>query len=280
MGTRAGGAPRGPRWLLGAIVGGAALLVGGVAGTAAALRHEATPAAPLLTHPVLLAAQEPPGLVAEEREPAPPIGELAGAALESEEAPGAALTEAGAEVSRLLPRPSIPFRTQRDGSRWAGSNCGPAALGMILEARGIAVANDDLRFQTHTYQGTVGMRTGTALQHIARVAEDYGVPTRGLYDADGFHRWTIDELRAEVAQGNPVVALVKYRLLPGREGAAVRFDHYIVLWDLTPDGFVYNDPAYPTAEEGFARTLTNAQLDAAMQPTLVPRQAVAFVFAE
>lgn len=267
-----------PRWLSGALVGLAALLAGCGAQTATSIPPKAAPA-PLLVAPAL-AVEQPPVLVADADEPAAPIGELPGAALAIEETPAAAWAEPAAEVPRLLPRPSIPFRTQRDGSRWAGSNCGPAVLAMILEARGIVVGNDELRFQTHTYQGTVGMRTGTALQHIARVAEDYGVPTRGLYAADGFHRWTIDELRAEVARGNPVVALVKYRLLPGREGAAVRFDHYIVLWDLTPDGFVYNDPAYPTAEEGFARTLSNAQLDAAMQPTLVPRQAVAFVLGQ
>src|SRR3954471_4655927 len=63
-------------------------------------------------------------------------------------------------VFRLI----VPFRTQKDGSRWQGSNCGPATLGMLLDGFGMTGQDtDDLRFRAHTYQGTVGMRTGTAL---------------------------------------------------------------------------------------------------------------------
>ena len=68
-------------------------------------------------------------------------------------------------------RLEVPFRTQKDGGRWQTSNCGPAGLGMVLDAFGVrGQATDDLRFRSHTYQGTVGMRTGTGLEHVARVA--------------------------------------------------------------------------------------------------------------
>jgi hypothetical protein len=182
--------------------------------------------------------------------------------------------EPAAPTPRLA---TLPFRTQRDGSRWAGSNCGPAALAMVLEAWGLSYDNDYLRYLTHTYQGTWGRRGGTALEHMAQVADDFGVRTSGLYAGDEFRRWRLADVRAEVAQGRPVIALVKYRLLPGRENSTVRFDHYVVLWDVTPNGFVYNDPIYPEAHEGYARFMTNAQLEAAMRPTLEPQQAVAFV---
>ena len=193
-------------------------------------------------------------------------------ALVDEDAPGA--PTAGAVARRLG---VVPFRTQRDGSRFAGSNCGPAALAMVLETYGISEGNDDLRFLSHTYQGTAGRRGGTALQHLAHVAEDYGIATAGLYAGEEFHRWTIAELRAEVEQGRPVIVLVKYRMLPGREYSNVRFDHYVVLWGLTADGFIYNDPIYPAADEGYARQMTDTQLEAAMRNTMESRQAVAFV---
>src|SRR5205085_9382495 len=62
----------------------------------------------------------------------------------------------------------VPFRTQKDGGPWQISNCGPATLGMLLDGFGVTgQATDDLRFRAHTYQGTVGMRTGTALEHVA-----------------------------------------------------------------------------------------------------------------
>jgi len=181
------------------------------------------------------------------------------------------------ESAPLVPaRLPLPFRTQRDGSQWAGSNCGPAALAMVLASYGVEQGNDDLRYLSHTYQGTWGRRGGTALQHLAQVAEDFGVRTVGLYEQDSFHQWTTAELRDEVAAGHPVIVLVKYRLLPGREYATIRYDHYVVLWDLTPDGFTYNDPIYSDAAEGLGRYMTDDQLATAMRPTMEPRQAVAF----
>src|SRR5438105_1265512 len=129
---------------------------------------------------------------------------------------------------------SIPFHTQKDGGRFQGSNCGPATLGMVLDAFGMAHDNAELRLETHTYQGTVGARTGTALQHMAHVAADYGLepiglyqPPDGSYQKDGFARWTVDEIRAEVLAGHPVIPLVKFRLLPGHEDSPFRADHYV-----------------------------------------------------
>jgi hypothetical protein len=193
-----------------------------------------------------------------------------------------AASEAPAEVeAEPAPLPSgpvvVPWRTQLDGSRFAGANCGPASLGMILEAFGTKKGTDDLRYRSHTYQGTWGSYTGTALEHLAHVAEDFGVPTRGLYNGRRFHSWTIDELREELRQGHPVMILVKYRLLPGHEGSRAGDDHYIVLWDLDGDKFVYNDPAFTRARDGQARRISAAGLAAATRSAIIPGQAVAFL---
>lgn len=171
----------------------------------------------------------------------------------------------------------VPFRTQLDGSRFAGSNCGPAALGMVLEAYGIQKSTEELRYRSHTYQGTWGSYTGTGLDHLARVAEDFGVPTRGLFEGRRFRAWSIADLREEVSQGNPVIVLTKYRLLPGHEGSGTSFDHYIVLWDVDGDDFIYNDPAFTAARSGYARRISSAKLEAAMRAAIIPRHAVAFL---
>jgi hypothetical protein len=171
----------------------------------------------------------------------------------------------------------VPWRTQLDGSRFAGANCGPASLGMVLEAFGTVKGTDDLRYRSHTYQGTWGSYTGTALEHLARVAEDFGVPTRGLYDGRRFRAWTTDELREELRQGHPVMILAKYRLLPGHEGSRASDDHYIVLWDLDGDKFVYNDPAFSRARDGQGRRISAAGLAAATRSAIIPGQAVAFL---
>ena len=175
-------------------------------------------------------------------------------------------------------RLDVPFRTQKDGGRWQTSNRGPAILGMILDAVGVAgQATDDLRFRAHTYQGTVGMRTGTALQHIARVAEDFGVPTFGLYDGeDRFHAWSMDEIRAQLRAGHPVMPLVRLYLLPGYEGMAPRWGHYVLVTGIASDGFNYSDPLKTDPADGTSRTISAAQLERAMAASHIPGQAVAF----
>jgi len=180
-------------------------------------------------------------------------------------------------------RMSVPFRTQKDGDRFQGSNCGPATLSMVLDAFGMQHGNAELRLLTHTYQGTVGARTGTALQHMAHVAADYGLEPRGLYQRpdgssakDGFARWTVDDIRDEVLAGRPVIPLVKFRLLPGHEDSPFRADHYVVVYGVDGDSFLYHDPIYDSQWEGGARWMSAETLAAAMKPTLVPQQAVSF----
>jgi hypothetical protein len=186
------------------------------------------------------------------------------------------LAPAGIELPDF--RLEIPFRTQKDGGRWQTSNCGPAILGMILDGFGLTGhATDDLRERAHTYQGTVGMRTGTALQHIAQVAEDLGVPTSGLYEADGrFHSWTVDEIRDQLRLGRPVMPLVRLYLVPGYEAIGPRWGHYLLLTGIGQGGFYYSDPLKPDAAEGTGKTISPVQLERAMAGSHIPGQAVAF----
>jgi hypothetical protein len=175
-------------------------------------------------------------------------------------------------------RLEVPFRTQKDGGRWQISNCGPAALGMVLDGFGLrGQATDDLRFRSHTYQGTVGMRTGTALEHLAHVAEDFGVPTFGLFLEDGsFRRWTKADLEAQLRQGRPVMVLVRLYLLPGYESIGPRWGHYILLTGLAGEGFFYSDSLQTDPALGASGYISAAALDQAMLASHIPGQAVAF----
>ncbi|HLH27071.1 MAG TPA: C39 family peptidase [Chloroflexota bacterium] len=260
-----------PRWLGGGLIAGlvgAALVAQAVTARPGAPLAAAPPAPVALAADTASPADAPPALV---------DVEAADAATGLADAPDATNDTLDAAATAPHPRlAEVPFRTQRDGSPYAGSNCGPATLAMVLEAYGVSEGNDDLRYLTHTYQGTWPRRGGTALQYMAQVGEDFGLHAVGLYDGDAFRQWSVADVRAEVEQGHPVIALVKYRLLPGRSYSTVRYDHYVVLWEDTPNGFIYNDPIYSDADEGFGRFMTDAQLDAAMAPTMEPRQAVAF----
>jgi len=172
----------------------------------------------------------------------------------------------------------VPFRTQKDGSPWQTSNCGPATLGMVLDGFGVnGQATDDLRFRAHTYQGTVGWRTGTGLEHVAHVAEDLGVTAVGLTDPDGgFHHWSVDEVERELRRGHPVMPLVRLYLVPGYEGLSSRWGHYILLTGVAPGGYFFSDSLKTDPLAGTTGIISPQQLSRAIEGSHIPGQAVAY----
>lgn len=136
----------------------------------------------------------------------------------------------------------VPYRGQLDGSPYALANCGPTAIGMVLEGFGISVPPGQLRAEVLDTQRIWGNNVGTLITALASVVERHGLQTHGLYDGDSVRRWTLDDVRAELRLLRPVVVQTRYRALPGREGAAYYGDHYIVVTGILDDGFLYNDP--------------------------------------
>lgn len=167
----------------------------------------------------------------------------------------------------------IPYRTQVDGSPAAGANCGPASLGMILDSFGINVATDTLRSRAHRYQGTSGPDTGFLLEVIENVAETYGLEGMNLLQDRRYRRWTLDDVRRHLRAGHPVIPQLRYRLMPGREWAAVNYDHYVVLTGFDGDDFFVNDPI-PWRGEGQGR-ISVAQLLRAWSNSDAPMAALA-----
>jgi hypothetical protein len=173
-------------------------------------------------------------------------------------------------------RLDVPFRTQKDGSRFQGANCGPAALAMVLEAHSSVQTNPDLRWLIQGYMGNQGGRGGTSLPEIAAVGRDFGLTPVGIYDGEEFARWTTQDIEEQLRLGSPVIALVKYRLLPDHTNVTIRFDHYIVIYGVQGDRFLYHDPSWDGPEKGAGLWITSAQLANAMSSASIPQHAVAF----
>jgi len=135
-----------------------------------------------------------------------------------------------------------PYRTQLDGSAYAEANCGPTTVGMALAAFGISVPSGQLRAEALNAQRMWGNGTGTLITALASVVRQHGLSTLELHENGAVRRWTLDDIRAHVQAGHPVVVQVRYRALPGR--SAVRFfgDHYILVTGVLGDSFLYNDP--------------------------------------
>lgn len=172
---------------------------------------------------------------------------------------------------------NVPFRSQYDNSPYQYANCGPASLGMVLEAYGVNVPNGQLRALADQIQGTSGYDDGVALDTLVAIAHQAGLKTVGLSTPDGhYRRWTMGDLILSVRHGYPVITLVHYASLPGHAGSSSTSDHYVVVVGVTPRGFVINDPAYG-GQDGAHLLLQPDQLLTAWRDAAIQSQAAAFL---
>jgi len=161
-----------------------------------------------------------------------------GRAPSSRELPLAYPADTAMDISHVF----APYRTQLDGSAYAEANCGPTAVGMALDAFGISVPSRQLRAEALNAQRMYGNGVGTLITALAAVVENHGLDAQDLYAGGAIRRWSLDEIRAHVQAGHPVIVQVRYRSLPGRGGVYYFGDHYILVTGVVGDGFLYNDP--------------------------------------
>ncbi|TME30104.1 MAG: hypothetical protein E6I75_21050 [Chloroflexi bacterium] len=157
-----------------------------------------------------------------------------------------------------------PYRSQLDGTPFAEANCGPTAVGMALDAFGVSVPPRQLRAEALDAQHMYGNGVGTLITALAQVVEKNGLTAIDLRDdSGGLRRWSLDDIRAHVREGHPVIVQVRYRSLPGRGGAYYFGDHYVLVTGVVGDGFLYNDPI-DIDGIGWDRVISGATLRVAM----------------
>jgi hypothetical protein len=172
----------------------------------------------------------------------------------------------------------VPHRSQFDGTLYAQTNCGPASLGMILEAYGLTgYPTDAIRGEVNKFQGNSDPDEGTSLAAIAAVAQRALLVPVDLYSRPGvYKRWTMDDLRKRLALGQPVITLTRYADLPGNaDYPDTAINHYIVLSGLDGNQFIYNDAAYIPGK-GRGLLMPAETLERAWANSSIPGQAVAF----
>src|SRR5262245_31201171 len=113
------------------------------------------------------------------------------------------VSTAAAPAARWL---EVPHRTQLDGSPYQGSNCGPAAIAMVLAFYGQAASTRALPAEVNDLQGTWGnYGSGTAVRSLATIAARHGLQPLGAYEGVALRRWTLEDVRAELDAGHPVI---------------------------------------------------------------------------
>jgi uncharacterized protein YvpB len=182
---------------------------------------------------------------------------------------------AGRADARWLP---VPYRSQLDGNPYEMADCGPTSLAMVLAAYGKEVPTIDVRSHVNKLQGTEGAYdSGTFIESIFMVSKSFGLRPNGLWpspQATSFKKWSLDDVRAKLDEGQPLIPQVWYRGLPGRESKPYNGDHYIVLIGYVGDDFIYNDPIDKDGP-GYARRISAAQLDKAWRNSDFPYAGVA-----
>ncbi|HEY0581710.1 MAG TPA: LysM peptidoglycan-binding domain-containing protein [Chloroflexota bacterium] len=183
-----------------------------------------------------------------------------GRAPATRELPQAYPADTAMDISHVF----APYRSQLDGSPFAEANCGPTAVGMALEAFGVSVPSRQLRAAALDAQRMYGNGVGTLITALAQVVQQNGLSAMDLRDETGnIRKWGLDEIRAHLQAGHPVIVQVRYRSLPGRGGVYYFGDHYILVTGILGDGFLYNDPI-DIDGLGWDRVISAATLRTAM----------------
>jgi hypothetical protein len=170
-------------------------------------------------------------------------------------------------------RLDVPYRTQLDGSISSAANCGPTSVSMAIESFGIYIPTAQARALANRAMGVYDPFGGTTLESLRSVAEASGLQGLDLFQDGKYRRWTLDDVRAHLRAGHPVIPELRYRLMPGREWVWVSYDHYVVITGMVGDDFIINDPV---GLDGHGeRVLTAAQLQRAWMNSDNPGAAVA-----
>ena len=129
---------------------------------------------------------------------------------------------------RVLP---VPHKAQVGATANARRNdCGAACVAMVLEAVGNPATVDAIAVKYQTAANRY--MTFTELMMALR---DHGVGNRYARPLP------VADIAAEIARGNPVIALVKYPKLP-RQFANFTGSHFVVVYGVRDGEFLYHDP--------------------------------------
>ena len=158
-----------------------------------------------------------------------------------------------ASSKRLL----VPWLGQLgDTAAYARGDCGAACVAMVVNCYrgGNGVTVDEVSLATGKPQGY----TLASFQELINAAARFNVALEHV-------AYTLEQIRADVEAGKPVICIVNYKSLPtyNRYDPAYNAGHYIVVVGYEDDCVLYHDPYWLTADRGAYRSLTHPDFERA-----------------
>lgn len=137
---------------------------------------------------------------------------------------------------------AVPYRSQWDeDAQLVRSDCGPAALAMLLDYRGIHIAIDDISRAC----GLGSAKKYTTAADLARVSKSFGLELVAVSE------WTLEQLAAQA----PCIVLVHYSAFKDRQDQNYTGGHWLVLLGVRGNEAIFHDPDWqaPRRNEGASR---------------------------
>src|SRR5260221_14501854 len=159
----------------------------------------------------------------------------------------------------------VPYHSQEDSdSREFGNDCGAACASMLLEWAGKGrISVNKLAEET----ALPSDRTGLNVKQVAILMTKNGLPAEAVHSTANFQA-----VKAQIAAGKPVVALINYGAISERQNKGDHFGHFVVVVGVEGDSVYLNDPDFwgNQMKYGAGLMVKSTEFDQALRISPIP----------
>lgn len=134
---------------------------------------------------------------------------------------------------------SVPYRSQWDEDATThDADCGPTCLAMILNFFDVSITPDAVYgFLSHKDKGDF-----TSIQELISIFSHHGVTAKRRQFSD--QTTALNQLRANIDAGHPMIALVKYQPWIEATGIDYKWGHFVVVTGYDDTHITMHDPLF------------------------------------
>ena len=159
----------------------------------------------------------------------------------------------------------VPYHSQEDGNaRWARPDCGPPCIRMMIGWNAERLWQPDPNLSVDDVSKAMDMgRNGFSLpKKLVAVGERFSLKLDYRSDA------TLNRMIAELDAGRPLISLIRYANLTGRQNQRFRGGHFVVVIGYNDREIILNDPDWWSSRrsEGAGFRVSRTEFEEAIGP--------------